>query len=168
MRRKQADHRRGRMLSDAIRDKMDERGMSAADFATAIGLSQSYTNSLLNSGRDWDGTPLEVREKIASFLGIPMISALMLAEIVEPRHFVYDDSIDASLQNLFGAIRAHPVWGGFCRSKERWDAMALDHKILIALLYERAMEVEILKKARLIQAQLKPATKRTPRKKPAA
>lgn len=148
--RSQAPRNLGLALSEEIRKKMDATGVGAIEFASLIGLSPSYTSSLMSGSRPWDGTDRDTKIKIAKFLGLPLISVLMLAGIVEPKDFVFDDSIDASLDNAYGGLKAHPVWGAFCTRRE-WDPLPLNTKILIALLYESATGVQIVEKARMIQ-----------------
>lgn len=142
---------RGLALSEEIRKKMSATGTGPVEISAIFGLSPSYTNSLLNASRPWDGTDRETKKRIAKFLGVPLISVLMLGGILEPADFVYDDSIDDSLDNAYGALTSHPTWGSFCKTKAEWDALPLDARILIALLYEKTMEVEIIKKARMIK-----------------
>lgn len=152
----------GLALSEELRKKMDASGMGAIEFAALIDLSPSYTSSLMNGSRSWDGTDRETKEKVAKFLGIPLISVLMLAGIVEPKDFVFDDSIAASLDNAYGGLKSHPVWGAFC-VREEWDRLPLNTKILISLLYEKATGTEIIQKARMIQVVEQAKKTRKPR-----
>lgn len=152
----------GLALSEELRKKIDATGMGATEFATMIGMSPSYTSSLLNGSRPWDGTDRKTKEKVAKFLGIPLISVLMLAGIIEPKDFVFDDSIDTSLDNAYGGLKTHPVWGAFCR-KEEWNSLPMNTKILVALLYEAATGNEIIKKSRMIQVVEKAKATRKPR-----
>lgn len=154
---------RGLALSEEIRKQMSATGTGPVEVSAIFGLSPSYTNSLLSANRPWDGTDRETKKKIAKFLGVPLISVLMLGGILEPEDFVYDDSIEDSLNNAYGALKSHPTWGSFCKTKAEWNALPLDTRILIALLYEKTMEVEIIKKARMIRVVEAGAKK--PRKK---
>ncbi len=152
----------GLALSEEVRKKAEEQGISSVDFAGMIGLSPSYTNSLMGGSRPWDGTDRATKLKIAKFLGVPLINVLMLAGIVEPSDFMCDDSIDALLDSAYIAIKSDKTWGGLCPSKEEWASLPSATRILIAILYERATEKEILKKARMIEiVKPQPAARKT-------
>lgn len=153
---------RGLALSEEIKKKMSATGTGPVEVAALFGLSSSYTASLLSLSRPWDGTTRDTKKKIAKFLGVPLISVLMLGGIVEPDDFIYEDTIEDSLNNAFSAIKSHPTWGTFCKTKTEWNSLPLNTRILIALLYEKTMEVEIIQKARMIKI-VKPGAKQ-PRK----
>lgn len=166
--RRQTANFRGLALCEEIRRKMDETGVGALEFARLIGLSPSHTNSLMSGGRPWDGTDRVTKEKIAKFLGLPLINVLMLAGIVEPRDFMSDDTLDTSLDNAYSAIKSHPVWGAFCTTKGDWHALPTNARILMALLYEKAMEIEVLQKAQLIKVVERKSRHPGPSRKAAA
>lgn len=159
---------RGLALSEEIKKKMTTTGTGPVEVSALFGHSPSYVNSLLNLNRPWDGTPRDTKKKIAKFLGVPLISVLMLGGIVEPEDFIYEDTIEDSLNNAFSAIKSHPTWGSFCKTKTEWNSLPLNARILIALLYEKTMEVEIIQKARMIKivepGEKQPRGKRAPSK----
>lgn len=142
---------------------MEALGVGPTEFANVIGLSPSYTNSLMNGSRSWEGTDRATKRLIAGFLGVPYISVLMLAEIVEPADFMYDDSIEETLDNAFRSIKSHKIWGSFCQTKTEWDQLPTSAKMLIALLFEKAAEIEIIGKVKMIEV-VTPGSKKKPRK----
>lgn len=157
---------RGAALGAAIRKKLEEKEMIVGDFASSIGLSSSYTTSLLSSDRPWDGTDREVKLKIAKFLEVPLINVLMLAEIVEPTDFLIDDRIEPMLDRAFHAIKGDQMFGTFCNNLAEWHRLPHNIRILIALLYEKVNTVELLEKAKMIKVERRTATPRTKKTAP--
>lgn len=143
-----------KMLSPLSRDisrKLRQLGMTNRDFADVIGHSLSNATSLINGNRPWTGADIETTKKVARFLGVPRATVLMLAGIIQPEDFMVSDSLDDSLDQAYTQIRNDHIYGGFVTEVEEWRAMPSKVRILISLLYERAQNVELLKKAQMIE-----------------
>ena len=141
----------GIALSNEIRRKMKASGISVADLAPKLGCSYSYLTTLLSGARPWDGVKRDVRKQVAEFLDIPVISMLMLAEMVEPSDFFVVDSVEDTLDRAFDSIKSNKTWGCYCTSRDEWNALSVNIRILMALLFEKATESEIIEKVRMIQ-----------------
>lgn len=71
------------VLGDLAR-AIDERGLSRADFAKAVGIGQPYLSQILNGTRPLARLPIETGRKISEISGIPL--ERLAAAAVETLH----------------------------------------------------------------------------------
>lgn len=74
-----ARHSPENILIARIQSFQAERGLSLEQLASTVGISQVYLHSLITGTRNIKDMPITGFRKISSTLGIPVLSALIMA-----------------------------------------------------------------------------------------
>ena len=143
--------KRGAALASAIMAKATERGMLQKNVARELGFTEVYF-SLLLSGDRWFGTIAEDKVRaIANFLDIPVISVLMLSEVVNARDFYRESTLEAQLSDAYKRMASDKRFTTCMPTLEEWDNASVAMKLFSAILYNDVSGKDFLEKVPLIQ-----------------
>lgn len=128
-----------------------ERGMLQKEVAGELGFTEVYF-SLLLSGDRWFGTisPEKVRA-IAEFLDIPVISVLMMSEVVNASDFYRESTLEAQLIDAYKRMANDKRFTTCVPTKEEWDKASVSMKLFAAILYNDVSGKDFLEKVPLIR-----------------
>lgn len=137
----------GARLIKMIKKAIVERGLQDRAIADIVGVTQIYWNSLANGNRQIKSLGKEKLQKIAEFLGLPLIQVYLLAE-----HFTAEDFFNSKdlYEQLWLSIRKmqeDPQWAGYAPSSEEWEQTPINVRITLVSLYERESKRYLMAKA---------------------
>ena len=132
----------GARLIKMIRKVIIERGLQDRTIADIVGVTQIYWNSLANGNRQIKSLGKEKLQKIAEFLGLPLIQVYLLAE-----HFTAEDFFNEQLWLSVRKMQEDPQWAGYAPSLEEWEQTPINVRITLVSLYERESKRYLMAKA---------------------
>lgn len=129
---------KGSLLLDAIAHQAVIQGVRIEDLADRFGYAENYWLAIVNGHRPI-GTSAKPRLKqIAEFLDRSLVQVLNLAEFLEPEDFMVRSTLEDELNLVYTTMCGDPQWATYVMSPEKWDALDVDAKILISMLYQDA------------------------------
>lgn len=126
----------GQRLIDLIRKTLIDRGLPERHIVALLGVSQSYWHSLANGHRSLQALSKEKLQRLASFLGLPLIQVCVLAGQFTAEDFVVARGLDEELESVVAALRTDARWLALAPSTGEWAALPLKVRMLVAALYE--------------------------------
>lgn len=143
---------KGSALMAKLWEKMLKDGISPATLAdTHLGIAYSY---LMMLGRgDAPVSQLKVMqyEKMANYLGIPLMQVLLLAEAVKTEDFYYKADLPDRVEAVYTNMKQDPVYMGFAPNQQEWDSLSSSMRLSMCVFYENCCQTKILNVAELIQ-----------------
>lgn len=90
----------GQRLIDLLRKTLIDRGLPERHMVELLGVSQSYWHSLANGHRSLQALSKEKLQRLASFLGLPLIQVCVLAGQFSAEDFVVERGLDEELERV--------------------------------------------------------------------
>ncbi|WP_018949091.1 helix-turn-helix transcriptional regulator [Thioalkalivibrio sp. ALMg11] len=148
-------HIKGSALTKALLERAEELEMDRYKLADAIGITYSYLTLILNGGRDISKITDEKLRSMGRFLGIPFAQVLMLAEVLRPEDFIVgeEETIDASIRQVYASMSRHPEWRGLAPTDEDWANTPRQVKIVLGMMFQRLTNEEMLEVASMIEVE---------------
>lgn len=137
----------GARLIKMIKKAIVERGLQDRAIADIIGVTQIYWNSLANGNRQIKSLGKEKLQKIAEFLGMPLIQVYLLAEHFTSEDFFNSKDLNEQLWLSVRKMQEDPQWAGYAPSSEEWDQTPINVRITLVSLYERESKRYLMAKA---------------------
>jgi hypothetical protein len=135
---------RGLKLVKAILDRADELKIAPSEIAEMLGYTDGYWKVIARGGR-WIGTVGEEKLRtISEFLQLPLIKVYVMAEILQPRDFVHQPSIEKICNDAFERLKQHPTMSAFAPGDEAWAQTPEPAKLLCVYLLSRLMNEELI------------------------
>lgn len=125
-----------------IRQKCKRESITQYDLAEIIGVSASHISNIFTARKDMRTFDRDTFKKIAAWLELPVLSVMMLAELVTPEDFYLEDAKSASIQRAINLILNDPEWGAFA-PKEILTA-DLSIQLYIIWCYEQATKTKLI------------------------
>lgn len=141
----------GGALINLIRERAREESRDNKWLANLMGLSYPYANSILAGAKPIGAIPRERLSAIGSWLGIPAVQVYLLAELMEPKDFFVETSLEDRLMHVYKTMGSDPDWRGFMPSIEEWNSSPLNMRLALSIMYERASEKTLLEKAKMVK-----------------
>ena len=138
-------------LAAAVRECLKQKNMTAQEGAGALGISSIHLTSLLNSIRRFSGLSQDKQDRLADFLGMKKSEMFVLAGMLCPEDLLPNhsqDRVEATLQQ----IRNDPEFRMFCLGEADIDSASARVKLLIAVLYEKAITEALRSRAKSLTA----------------
>lgn len=137
----------GYKLVSLIMHTMMERRTTMQELADAVGMSQSSLSFLKTGRRLASGLEKSSIEGLARWLGLPVLSVMMLAEQVSPSDFYTEKSIlSGEIARAVKYILDDPEWGSFA-PREIIDSSNIDLQLYIIWCYEQATKKTLVSRA---------------------
>ncbi|WP_038082143.1 helix-turn-helix transcriptional regulator [Thioalkalivibrio sp. ALgr3] len=151
----QSGHVKGSALTKALLERAEELEMDRYQLADSIGITYSYLTLILNGGRDISKITDEKLRSMGRFLGIPFAQVLMLAEVLRPEDFIVGDeeTIDASIRQVYASMSRHPEWRGLAPTDADWANTPRQVKIVLGMMFQRLTNEEMLEVASMIEVE---------------
>lgn len=138
-------------LVAVIRACLSRKGMTVQEAADELGISHIHLSSMLNGVRRFSGLSQDKQDRLAAFLGMKKSEMFVLAGMLSPEDLLPDhsqDRIEATLQQ----IQNDPEFRMFSLDEADIDSASARVKLLIAVLYERAVTEALRSKAKSLTA----------------
>lgn len=126
----------GQRLIDLIRKTLIDRGLPERHMVELLGVSQSYWHSLTNGHRSLQALSKQKLQRLASFLGLPLIQVCVLTDQFTAEDFVVARGLDEELERVAAALRADARWLALAPTQQEWAALPLKVRMLVVALYE--------------------------------
>lgn len=135
----------GNRLRVALKQAQQANNDSISSMAAKLGASQSYLSQLLSGDRPMSGVSDGILRKIAEYLGVPLVIALMQAERLTSADFMVSpsnlpDRLNAGMKAIGRSSEAIESGVGV----EELMILPERVKLLLVLLYQQAYQVEML------------------------
>lgn len=137
----------GARLIKMIKKVIVERGLQDRAIADIVGVTQIYWNSLANGNRQIKSLGKEKLQKIAEFLGLPLIQVYLLAEHFTAKDFFNSKDLNEQLWLSIRKMQEDPQWAGYAPSSEEWEQTPINVRITLVSLYERESKRYLMAKA---------------------
>lgn len=137
----------GARLIKMIKKAIIERGLQDRAIADIVGVTQIYWNSLANGNRQIKSLGKEKLQKIAEFLGLPLIQVYLLAEHFTAEDFFNSKDLNEQLWLSIRKMQEDPQWAGYTPSSEEWEQTPINVRITLVSLYERESKRYLMAKA---------------------
>lgn len=144
----------GKQLIAALWMQMTERGETTKDLAVHLGIAYPYLMALARGERPVPGVDRGVLVKAANYLSVPVVSAYIMAEALDPTDFVNHSTMDQRIRDAISQMQRHPDWCGHAPSKATWAALHKNVKLFICMLFEKATGTEIFDYATIDEESL--------------
>lgn len=133
-------------LFDWLDEQTSRQGMNYTDLAKHLRISRPYLYALRKQQRDPRNMDRDLIERIASFLGRPVISVYMGAGILGNRDFYPpgDKRLTQECQRAMDFIRADPEWSSLVPSQPQ---LSLAMQLFTVRAYEKATGRTLVKGA---------------------
>lgn len=125
----------GQRLIDLIRKTLIDRGLPERHMVELLGVSQSYWHSLTNGHRSLQALSKQKLQRLASFLGLPLIQVCVLTDQFTAEDFVVARGLEAELERVVVALRADARWLVLAPTQPEWAELPLKVRMLVAALY---------------------------------
>jgi transcriptional regulator with XRE-family HTH domain len=134
----------GWRLLEALLAKGRQEGIGLTEVAKKIGISRSYLFSLRYGQRKVPSLGRGALDKCAQFLGVPVTSVLLMAEVMQPTDFVAGPSERArqEVQRALEFFAGDPDWCGFIPAD--WRSWSPQLQVMTVLLYQKASGLQLL------------------------
>lgn len=137
----------GARLIKMIKKAIVERGLQDRAIADIVGVTTIYWNSLANGNRQIKSLGKEKFQKIAEFLGLPLIQVYLLAEHFTAEDFFNSKDLNEQLWLSVRKMQEDPQWAGYAPSAEEWEQTPINVRITLVSLYERESKRYLMAKA---------------------
>jgi hypothetical protein len=135
---------RGLKLVKAILDRATLLNLDPSDIAEMLDYTDSYWKVIARGGR-WIGSIGEDKLRlIADFLELPLLTVYVLAEIFNPRDFVYRPSLEQIFSETYARLKSHGTLSVFAPSEAAWNDSPEETKLLCVYLLSRLMYDEMI------------------------
>jgi hypothetical protein len=135
---------RGLKLVKAVLDRASQLNMDPSEMADVLGYTDSYWKVIARGGR-WIGSVGEDKLRlIADFLQLPLLTVYVLAEILNPRDFVYRPSLEKVFAETYQRLKSHGTLAVFAPSEDAWNKSPEETKLLCVYLLSRLMNDELI------------------------
>lgn len=138
-------------LIASIRACLNRKGMTVQEAADELGISHIHLSSMLTGVRRFSGLSQGKQDRLAAFLGMKKSEMFVLAGMLNPEDLLPDHSqnrIEATLQQ----IQNDPEFRMFSLGEADIDTASDRVKLLIAVLYEKAITEALRAKAKSLTA----------------
>jgi len=127
----------GARLLQLLFSEANMRGLQIRELASNLGVSAGYLHQLRTGLKPVPGISRQLSENIRVFLGVPRITVLLAAGIVQHEDFYADsDQMETYLLNAEEFIRSDPVYGPLVPTD--FHDHSGDLRMLVIRLYENA------------------------------
>lgn len=134
---------KGEALFAALQNRARQVGHTILDMCRHLGFSYPYYNQLRSGRRNLSGASEDFTRACASYLGVPRLTVLALADIVCPQDmYTEQDAITVHLPHAFEHVCADPHWAHLATAKVR-DSHS-EAQYLIVRLYEQMSGLQLL------------------------
>lgn len=130
-----------RLLSWLIEEANKQR-LGMAGLALELEMSRPFLYALRQGRRSVPGLSRQRKQKIAEFLGVPMMAVLIAADVVRPEDFeqiaetAEDRGVQRELDNALVYMRNDPGWGQWLPNQ--LENLSDEVKRFLVYAYERA------------------------------
>lgn len=138
-------------LIAAVRACLNQKNMTVQEAADELGISHIHLSSMLTGVRRFSGLSQDKQDRLAAFLGMKKSEMFVLAGMLNPEDLLPDhsqDRIEATLQQ----IQNDPEFRMFSLGEADIDTASDRVKLLIAVLYEKAITEALRAKAKSLTA----------------
>lgn len=138
-------------LIAAVRACLNQKNMTVQEAADELGISHIHLSSMLTGVRRFSGLSKDKQDRLAAFLGMKKSEMFVLAGMLNPEDLLPDhsqDRIEATLQQ----IQNDPEFRMFSLGEADIDTASDRVKLLIAVLYEKAITEALRAKAKSLTA----------------
>lgn len=125
-------------LADAVRAALNRKGMTVQEAATSIQVSHIHLTSLLNGARRFSGLSSDKLELLSSLTGIRKGEMFVLCGLLSPAEFNPVAQPDL-LKHRLVQLKNDPELSMYCQHTEDIDSASDRLKLLLAVLYEKAI-----------------------------
>lgn len=132
-------------LMAVLAARASDENLANADLAEKIGVSYPYLMLLLSGGRDTRNLSRKMLMNCASYLGIPVAEAYLLAGVLEPTDFVCNESFEQMKWPMYDAIASNPLYGPFMPTRQEWHSLSDPLKLLVIFSFEQATGIKLIK-----------------------
>lgn len=133
-------------LIAAIRACLSRKGMTVQAAADELGISHIHLSSMLNGVRRFSGLTQGKQDRLAAFLGMKKSEMFVLAGMLSPEDLLPDHSQDR-IEAILQQIQNDPEFRMFSMGEAEIDNASTRIKLLIAVLYEKAITAALQAKA---------------------
>lgn len=135
--------RRGALLLKAIEQAKTDRGMYWKDVAEELDMHKGELSRLRVGHIDISRLSRERIEKIANFLGVPPLAAMILAETVSPTDFYMQEgkeigSVQSRIERAVRFIMSDPEWSAMIPKDALDSETGDDWRLFLVWCYEKA------------------------------
>ena len=134
----------GWRLLELLHAKARQEQIGLTETAERIGISRSYLFSLRYGQRKVSSLGRDILDKCAEFLGMPVATVLMAAEVIQPTDFVGNAAERArqEIQRAMEFFSSDPDWAGFVEAD--WRSWSPKMQLMTVLLYQKATGFNLL------------------------
>lgn len=134
----------GSSLVKALREKASEEKMTLDELARHLQISKPYLVAIYGGKRSVPGMDISYIRRIAQFLGITTVQAMIMGETLVPEDFVQSFVQEGGLDAALLRISRDKSLAGIAPTEDEWVKMPKKVRILLAALYERAIREQLL------------------------
>jgi hypothetical protein len=131
----------------AIENEARTSGDVLSSLGPRMGMSETAWVALLNQRRPVESLTREQLLKIAHYLQRPLIYVMSLAELVRPEDFVFERTVGQELNDCYELLRKDQTFAVHAPDEEAWNSTPLQTKVLVAILFGRFLERDIVSRA---------------------
>lgn len=142
----------GQRLINMIRVEVINQSLPERHPADLMGITPVYWNSLANGHRPIARLPKEKLQRLAEFLGVPLIQIYILSGHFQPEDFIIMQQHEAELDMMVENMRRHPKWVALAPTVEEWASFPMRMKLLVASLFEQVVHKSFLAHAKMEHA----------------
>lgn len=143
----------GFRLIARLKQRAAEIGVSDRYIADIMGITPIYWNSLTNGHRKMNSLDKGKLERVAEFLGLPIVQVMVLADYLEPKDF-FPGNMNDQLKTAYEQMRHDPSWASWAPTAREWDALSITTKAGIVMLYETVYQKALLRRAEVENPEL--------------
>lgn len=144
----------GYRLINRIKRRSIELGVQDRHIADIIGVTPIYWYSIANGHRKISALSKDKLEKIASFLNIPTVQAMSLADVLTNEDF-FLGNLEEQLNISIEQMRNDPAWMNWAPTSEEWAQLSIGTRTGIVMLYETVFQKMLLRRAEIENPDLK-------------
>ena len=127
-----------------IRQTIAERNITLATLSEITGISSATLSHIQTGRRATTGLEKSSIKALAEWLGIPILSAMLLAEQITPEDFYTTESMeDGSLSRAVRYVLSDPDWGAHA-PREILNSDSKEVQMYLVWCYEQATKTKLL------------------------
>lgn len=131
----------GQRLLELIANRCKQMGITIDDAVTNhFDISIAYWRNLESGRRDLRQIAAPTMQKIAEFLGVPLIQVYVLSEYLVPEDWgAVHQPLDMLINQIYRAMVDDPIWRFYALPSSEWEATPVPMQVAITSFYLRIL-----------------------------
>lgn len=127
--------------------QMAKNGHGLRDLANIVGVSYPHATALMTGERWWAGTDRDVIEKLADYLGKPVLQIYFWCGFLHKGDQYFKEDLQSRAEMVFERAKNDPYTSTIVCSDEHWRKLPMDVRAMITVLLEAVHSEATLKAA---------------------